>query len=96
MDQNNEYGKKQEMVECHYNGAIVNIPVKLFMSMAMRTQYDNRKFVRYKEGAEIYGMSAREFNRLAHEAGAVYKRNSMALIKLSVIDEYMEFYKLEE
>ena len=82
-----------EMVECHYNGAIINIPVKLFLSMTMRTQFDNKKFVRYKEGAEIYSMSEREFYKLAHDAEAVYKRNKMALVNLEVLDKFMEYFK---
>lgn len=93
-----EYGtndSKKDMVECHYNGAIVYIPKKLFLAMTMRTQYDNRKFIRYKEGAEMYGMSQREFYKLAHDAGAVYKRNTMALVKIDIIDDFMEFYRMD-
>ena len=39
----------KQMVECHYNGAVIQIPVRLFLSMTFRLQYDNKKFVRYKE-----------------------------------------------
>ena len=81
------------MVECHYNGAIINIPVKIFVSMTMRTQYDGKKFVRYKEGAEIYSMSEREFYKLAHDANAVYKRNKMALVNMEILDKFMEYYR---
>lgn len=96
MDQT-EYGVKKEknLVDCYYNGAVIQIPVKIFLSAMTRTQYDDRKFVRYKEGARMYGMSEREFYRLAHDAGAVYKRNTMALVKLDVLDEYMEFLREE-
>ena len=84
---------EEEMVECHYNGAIINIPVKIFVAMTMRTQYDGKKFVRYKEGAEIYSMSEREFYKLAHDANAVYKRNKMALVNMEILDKYMEYYR---
>ena len=84
---------EEEMVECHYNGAIINIPVKIFVSMTMRTQYDGKKFVRYKEGAEIYSMSEREFYKLAHDANAVYKRNKMALVNMEILDKFMEYYR---
>ena len=96
MDQN-EYGKRKnnDLVECHYNGAIIEIPARIFFAVMARTQYDNRRFVRYKEGAEMYAMSQREFYKLAHDAGAVYKRNKMALVKLDVLDEYMEYLRLE-
>ena len=82
-----------QMVECHYNGAIIKIPVRLFLAMTFRLQYDNKKFVRYKEGAQMYGMSEREFYKLAHDAEAVYKRNKMALVKVEILDKFMEFYK---
>ena len=52
-----------------------------------------KKFVRYKEGALIYGMCEREFNKLAHEAKAVYKRNKMALVNLELIDQYLEGFR---
>jgi hypothetical protein len=83
----------ENMVECHYNGAVIMVPVKTFLTMTMRTQVDGKKFVRYKEGAEIYSMSEREFNKLAHDAKAVYKRNKMALVKLDIIDRYLEYFR---
>lgn len=83
----------KRMVECHYNGAVIMVPLRIFLAMTMRTQYDERRFVRYKEGAEIYGMSEREFNKLAHDAKAVYKRNKMALVKLDIIDRYLEYFR---
>ena len=90
-----EANDNQEMVECHYNGAIIHIPVKLFTAMTMRTQFYERKFVRYKDGAKMYGMSEREFYNLAHDAKAVYKRNKMALISIELIDKFMEYYREE-
>jgi len=85
--------ENEGMVECFYNGATIYIPVNLFVAMTYRTQMDRKKFVRYKEGAEIYSMSEREFNKLAHDANAVYKRNKMALVKLDIIDKYLEYFK---
>ena len=82
-----------QMVECHFKGTVIQIPPRLFQAMTIRTQFDNRKFVRYKEGALIYGMSEREFNNLAHEANAVYKRNKIALVNLEILDKYMVSYR---
>ena len=90
MMNNNE---KKEMVECFYKGTVVHIPVGVFLSMAMGVQVEKKKFVRYKEGALIYGMCEREFNKLAHEAKAVYKRNKMALVNLELIDQYLEGFR---
>ena len=86
----------KQMVECHYTGAVIQIPVRLFLAMTFRLQYDNKKFVRYKEGAQMYSMSEREFYKLAHDAGAVYKRNKMVLINVEILDKFMDYYKEEE
>ena len=83
----------ENKVECHYNGAVIFVPIKVFLAMTMRTQFDKKKFVRYKEGAQIYSMSEREFNKLAHDAKAVYKRNKMALVNLDIIDSYLEYFR---
>ena len=37
-----------------------------------------KKFVRYKEGAEMYSMSMRKFQDMAKDAGAIYKVGKMA------------------
>lgn len=83
----------EEMVECHYNGAIIYIPLNLFLRMTMRVNVEKKKFTRYKEGAYLYSMSQREFYDLAHDADAVYKRDRMALINLDILDDFMEYYR---
>ncbi len=85
--------KDGDSVECNYKGTIIRIPKKQFLEMAFRMQLGNKKFVRYKEGAIIYGMSQREFYKLAHDADAVYKRNSMALVNTEILDRFMESYR---
>lgn len=85
-----------ELVECHYNGAIHHIPVKIFFSMLMRSQIDEKKFIRYKEGAYLYSMSEREFNKLAHDANAIYKRNKMVLVKMDIVDKYLEYFRVQD
>ncbi|MCR5596133.1 MAG: hypothetical protein K6G12_09810 [Lachnospiraceae bacterium] len=69
------------------------LPKKLFLEILLRSRVDGKKYVRYKEGAYLYSMSEREFNKLAHDAKAVYKRNKMALVKLEIIDNYLEYFK---
>lgn len=83
---------KDQLVECHYNGAIVQVPVKIFISTTMGVSLRERKFVRYKNGAKIYGMSQHEFFKLAHDANAIYKRNKMALVNIRILDEFLEYY----
>lgn len=53
-----------------------------------------KKFVRYKEGAEIYSMSIRKFQDMAKDAGAIYKVGKMALVNCELFDQYMETFKL--
>ena len=39
-------------------------------------------------------MSESEFNRLAHDAEAIYKLDKKVLIKVALIDDYMEYFRL--
>lgn len=52
------------------------------------------EFIRYKEGAKIYGMSLRKFQDFAKEAGAVYKIGKIVLINRQILDDYLETFKL--
>ena len=53
-----------------------------------------RKFVRYKEGAAMYGMGLSKFQELAKEAQATYKINQMVLVNLDILDEYLELFRV--
>jgi hypothetical protein len=55
-----------------------------------------RKFVRYSEGAEMYGMSEKKFSRMAKEAKATYKLNRMVLVNLDIFDKYLETFRIVE
>ena len=47
----------------------------------MQRHIINRKrFVRYKEGAEIYSMCQSKFEKMAKEANAVYKLDKLVLV----------------
>ena len=65
--------------------------------MEGKNVFDNkrmpRKFVRYKEGAEMYGMGISKFQELAKEAHATYKLNQLVLVNIEVLDEYLELYR---
>ena len=45
---------------------------------------NNKRFVRYPEGAEMYSMSLSKFQQLAKDAKACYKMNRLVLV-LSLI-----------
>lgn len=53
-----------------------------------------KKFVRYKEGAEMYSMGLSKFQEMAHMAGAVYKVNKLVLVNTERLDEFLETYRL--
>jgi len=55
-----------------------------------------KRFVRYKQGAELYSMSQKKFERMAHEANAVYKLNQLCLVNLDIFDRYLETFRLIE
>ena len=55
-----------------------------------RTADANRKkFVRYKEGAELYSMCQSKFERMAKEAKAIYKVDKVVLVNCDIFEEYL-------
>ncbi len=48
---------------------------------------NNKRFVRYPEGAEMYSMSLSKFQQLAKDAKACYKMNRLVLANLDILDE---------
>lgn len=57
----------------------------------LKRQKENaQKFVRYKEGARMYGMGLTKFQEIAKKANAVYKVGYMALVNTEILDEYLE------
>ena len=57
---------------------------------------NKRKFVRYSEGAKMYGMGLTKFQELAKDAKACYKVGQMVLVKPEIIDEYLETFRIIE
>lgn len=55
---------------------------------------NNKRFVRYSEGAEMYSMSVSKFMQLAKDAKACYKVNQQVLVNLDIIDEYLETFHI--
>ena len=54
-----------------------------------------KKFRRYKDGAEYYGFSKSVFERLAKEAGAIYKVKKVVLVYCEIFEKYLESFRLE-
>ena len=55
-----------------------------------------KKFVRYAEGAKMYAMSIRKFQDFAKEAGAIHKVGRMVLVSCESIDAYLETFRVYE
>lgn len=62
----------------------------------MRRKSREKRFVRYKEGAEMYSMGLTKFQELAKDAKACYKVNQLVLVNLDVLDEYLEGFRITE
>ena len=53
-----------------------------------------KKYVRYKNGCQLYGMSQSKFEQLAKEAGAIRKIDKLVLVNCQDLDEYIESFKV--
>ena len=54
---------------------------------------EKKRFFRYKDGAKHYSMSQSTFEKLAKDAGAVYKYGGSVLVNSDIVDEYLELFK---
>ncbi len=69
--------------------------VNMIRKKQIRTKKtNNKRFVRYSEGAEMYSMSVSKFMQLAKDAKACYKVNQLVLVNLDIIDEYLETFHI--
>ena len=55
---------------------------------------NNKRFVRYPEGAEMYSMSLSKFQQLAKDAKACYNVNQLVLVNLDILDAYLETFRI--
>ncbi|MBR1598273.1 MAG: hypothetical protein IJ661_05060 [Lachnospiraceae bacterium] len=62
-------------------------------NQSIKNKQLSRKFVRYKEGAEMYGMGLSKFQEIAKEARATYKINQLVLVNTEILDEFLELYR---
>lgn len=62
----------------------------------MQKKINQKRFVRYKEGAELYSMCQSKFEQMAREAGAIYKLNKLVLVNCDIFEEYLETFRLKD
>lgn len=70
--------------------------VMLMNEKSSQDKENKRKYVRYSEGAKMYGMGLTKFQELAKDAKACYKVGQMVLVKPEIIDEYLETFRIIE
>ena len=70
-------------------------PKSKLASNYQTTKTENQvRFLRCREAAAVYGMSQNSFEKLAKEAGAVYKIGKMALVRVDILDAYLEQFHI--
>ena len=57
---------------------------------------NNKRFVRYSEGAEMYSMSVSKFMQLAKDAKACYKIGQLVLVNTEILDKYLETFHITD
>ena len=53
-----------------------------------------KRFVRYKEGAELYGVCQSTFEKWAKEAGATCKIGKAVIVDCEVFEKYLETFRV--
>ena len=61
----------------------------------MDVKANRKKFVRYKEGAELYSICQSKFEQLAKDAKAVYKVNKVVLVNCELFEKYLETFRID-
>lgn len=56
------------------------------------TRKQLKKYVRYKEGAELFSMGLSKFQKMAHEAKATYKVDKLVLVNVEKFEKYLETF----
>lgn len=77
------------VVEMNYGKVTMHVDKLLMDLMNRHRDYADKRFIRKKDACFIYGISPIEVMKYAAEAGALYKRNKMVMIKLDAFDDYM-------
>ena len=58
-----------------------------------KTKKMAKKFVRYREGAELYSIGLTKFQVLAKEAKAVYKIDGVCLVNCEIFERFLEGFR---
>ncbi len=53
-----------------------------------------KRFVRYKEGAELYSLGINKFMQMAKDANAIYKLDKVVLVNCDMFEQYLEGFRV--
>ena len=67
---------------------------KLEGGQRMPRNVNKKRFVSYKEGAELYSMCQRKFEQMAKDANAIYKLDKLVLVNCDIFEDYLETFRL--
>ena len=84
--------ENRDKVKCIDGDNVYYIPRQLFARVVMSLEVPERKYVRYKTGAEMYDMSERKFKTLVADARAKIKIGKLVLVDLKKIDKYLSYF----
>ena len=59
----------------------------------MGNQEKERHYVRYNEGAKMYGVCRNTFIKMANEANAVSKVDRICFVDLRILEHYLSCYR---
>lgn len=54
----------------------------------------NKRFIRTKEGVELYQMGKTKFLQMARDSGALYKIDGVCLIEVEIFEAYMDTFRV--
>ena len=63
--------------------------------LSVMQEINGKRFVRYKEGAEMYSISQSLFEILAKQAGAIYKIGRAVLVNCEIFEAYLETFRIQ-
>lgn len=55
---------------------------------------EKKRFVRYKEGAKLYGLCQSTFEKRAKEAGATYKIGKAVIVDCEIFEAYLQSFRV--
>lgn len=64
------------------------------MSETVTVVKEWKKFRRYKDGANYYGLGMTSFVKMAKDANAIYKTGKTVLVNCEIFEHYLEGFRL--